>query len=100
MSKHTPGPWVAVNEGTKAEPMMTVKAARISGQPPRHCVAICATGDSVQEMEDANAALIAAAPDMYEALKAFHPSQIKAQGDLARAWETARAAIAKAEGRS
>lgn len=57
----TPGPWFAVNDGTEDEPMMSVKAARIAGRKPQHVVAICATGDSPQRMEDANAALIAAA---------------------------------------
>lgn len=68
-SKATPGPWFVVNDGTDDEPMMSVKAARIAGQKPRHVVAICATGDSPQEMENANARLIAAAPDMLEALR-------------------------------
>ena len=38
--------------------MWSVMAARIAGQKPRHEVAICATGDSPQEMETANAAFI------------------------------------------
>lgn len=63
--KWTPGPWFAVNDGSAAEPMMMVKAARIAGRPPRHEVAIVATGDSPQEMENANARLIAACPTMY-----------------------------------
>ena len=62
--QHTPGPWFAVNTGTDEEPMMVVRAARIAGQEPRHEVAICCTGDSPQEMENANAALIASAPDL------------------------------------
>jgi hypothetical protein len=49
---------------------------------------------------DSEAGLIAAAPDLLEALRGFHPSQIKAPGELARAWEVAKAAIAKAEGRA
>lgn len=68
-SKHTPGPWHAVNIGSDEEPMMQVMASRIAGQPPRHCVAIAATGDSPQWMEGANARLIAAAPEMLEALE-------------------------------
>ena len=48
--------------------MMSVMAERISGRGPSHEVAMCATGDSPQEMEDANARLIAAAPELYEAL--------------------------------
>ena len=67
--KWTPGPWFAVNDGSAAEPMMMVKAARIAGRPPRHEVAIVATGDSPQEMENANARLIAAAPDLVAALR-------------------------------
>jgi len=70
-TKFTPGPWFAVNCGTKKEPMMSVKAARIAGQPPLHEVAICATGDSPQEMENANAHLIAAAPEIFASLSAM-----------------------------
>jgi hypothetical protein len=98
-TKFTPGPWSAVNVGTKDEPMMSVKASRISGRQLRHEVAICATGDSPQEMENANAHLIAAAPELYEALDALFggvddgkitvtPSKI----------HSARAALAKARG--
>lgn len=56
----TPGPWFAVNDGTRGEPFMNVKAERIGGRGPTHEVAICATGDSPQSMETANARLIAA----------------------------------------
>ena len=49
---------------------------------------------------ESTAQLIAAAPDLLEALRGFHPSQIKTPGELTRAWEVARAAIAKAEGRA
>lgn len=118
MSAHTPGPWVVVNDGTDDEPMMTVKAARIAGRPPRHCVAICATGDSPQEMENANARLIAAAPDILEALRkaddllGFHEGSAKPEfegarptvringEDHAELLAVLRAAIAKAEGRT
>lgn len=64
---HTPGPWFAVNCGTADEPMYSVKAARIKGKEPRHEVCICATGDSPQEMETANARLISATPDLLDA---------------------------------
>lgn len=108
-SAHTPGPWAAVNRGSAKEPMMSVMAARIAGQPPRHEVAICATGDSPQEMENANARLIAAAPDLLEALTALvriddHHKQMRAAiyapgSDTDKAYRAARAAIAKAEGK-
>ena len=51
----TPGQWFAVNDGNRTEPFMNVKAERISGRGPTHEVAICATGDSPQSMETANA---------------------------------------------
>ena len=56
----TPGQWFAVNDGNRTEPFMNVKAERISGRGPTHEVAICATGDSPQSMETANARYIAA----------------------------------------
>jgi len=56
----TPGQWFAVNDGNRTEPFMNVKAERISGRGPTHEVAICATGDSPQSMETANARHIAA----------------------------------------
>ena len=69
-AQHTPTPWFAVNGGTAKEPMWSVKAARIAGQKPRHEVAICATGDSPQEMETANAAFIVAAVNSHATLTA------------------------------
>lgn len=97
MSKHTPGPWFVVDRGSKGNPMMSVMAERIRGKGPSHEVAICATGDSPQEMEDANARLIAAAPELLAALHAvvcqpgFEPDEPYGVQVLA--------AIAKAEGR-
>ena len=82
--KFTPGPWFAINDGTKNEPMRSVKAARIAGQKPRHEVAICATGDSPQEMENANAYLIATAPELYAELARIDPTNpvlAKARGE-------------------
>lgn len=100
--KHTPGPWFAVNDGTADEPMMSVKAARIAGQKPGHVVAICATGDSPQPMENANAWLIAAAPDLLAALQRLDRIErgLEAWHEDARAeaWQQARAAMAKAMG--
>lgn len=59
-ARPTPGQWFAVNDGNRTEPFMNVKAERISGRGPTHEVAICATGDSPQSMETANARYIAA----------------------------------------
>lgn len=102
MSTFTPGPWFVVNDGTEDEPMLSVKAARISGRPPNHEVALCATGDSPQEMENANANLIATAPDLLEALEklsGYFPTIPPSDGVIPNALIlAARAAIAKARG--
>lgn len=65
---HTPTPWVAVNRGTAKEPMWSVMAARIAGRKPGHEVAICATGDSPQDMETANCAYIVLAVNSHARL--------------------------------
>jgi len=67
MANHTPGPWFPINIGTHEEPMMSVRAAPILGGRAFE-VAICATGDVTQEAEDANTHLIAAAPELLDAL--------------------------------
>jgi hypothetical protein len=112
MSKHTPGPWwlsparnaLGVVLGGPARPMH--HGGTTVGQIASAC--------SQEWMEpgelEANAALIAAAPDLLEALKAFTDAQeskrdaignaaiAAAIGDLVLAEEKARSAIAKAEG--
>lgn len=98
----TPGPWHPINIGSKSEPMMSVKAARISGAPPKHEVAICATGDSPQEMENANAALIAAArtalPALLEALEAAEAMVSALNGDVTELGQRLEAAEERERG--
>ena len=90
MSKHTPGPWVTGN-GTRAETSVYAEIKDIFvkiawcdatlGYP--HCVA--------------NARLIAAAPDLLDALKNLENDD----GSIpAHAWELVQSAIAKAEGKA
>lgn len=97
MSKHTPGPWTAID--TSWEQSVISDA---SGR----CVAIVYLDGNVQEetqdelepIKNANARLIAAAPTMLEALEAiadFAPGY----GDVCEIIaQRARAAIAKATG--
>jgi hypothetical protein len=92
MSKttHTPGPWDLVPIDTKHGESLAVESANgtlitydlpnVHGHPELM----------------ANAKLLAAAPEMLEALQGFHPTLCKTKGDLTRAWETAKATIAKA----
>jgi len=93
MTKHTPGPWAVADVGE---------------------VVVCATGRTLcdvyssfgtgEEQADADARLIAAAPDLLAALEAFveaeHAASIgwRAFGMYVDAVDAAKAAIAKARG--
>ena len=89
MSKHTPGPWEIHEENTILGPKLDEKAVWL-----RPIVLQSKTG-----IKPENARLIAAAPDLLEALITLNdacrtPSQIGVLHGL----ELARAAIAKAKG--
>lgn len=105
-AKHTPGPWYP--HYAKADHCLS---SSVWGQEPGNQVAVIG-GKSLETM-NANASLIAAAPAMYEALKALHsvldqrmPDGRTLNQHLSReVFEcfygpaiAARAAIAKAEG--
>ena len=89
-TKHTPGPWTTDSK----ERTDTARYIMAAARPFPHTIARI---DLVNRAEDeANAALIAAAPEMYEALRDL--LAVKPNSD-APEWVAARAAIAKAEGR-
>jgi len=89
-TKHTPGPWITDSK----ERTDTARYIMAAARPFPHTIARI---DLVNRAEDeANAALIAAAPEMYEALRDL--LAVKPNSD-APEWVAARAAIAKAEGR-
>ena len=93
-TQHTPGPWTIRTE-RRTRLVCDEHGNQISAIRPvkRYGVA----GDDA-----ANARLIAAAPTMYEALKALVESldwESKRSGTTYAGHEDARAAIAKAEGR-
>jgi type VI protein secretion system component VasF len=82
MHKHTPGPWTLIDDYGRFD----VDSARhnvcsVSNHDPRH---------------EANARLIAAAPELLAALKELCSAPNKKRPE--RVWEEARAAIVKAEG--
>lgn len=90
---HTPGIWWA-EPHTKTETL--VMAAVDGGQ---EVVARVQSTGYAGEM-DANARLIAAAPDLLEALKRLtRDMETPRTRKATEAWDAARAAIAKAEGR-
>ena len=90
-AKHTPGPWNAFN---------SIKAIGVGSE--RSDVAWvrfeeCGLRDTArsQEEDEANARLIAAAPDLLDALQVMLDA---AQHDITQECDIARAAIAKAIG--
>ena len=90
MSGFTPGPWVVISDDGVYE----VDAdAGMSG-----CQPICRMGN-VFTAKAANARLIAAAPDLYEALCALRECIMETRGpDANNAVRAADAALAKARG--
>lgn len=101
MTKHTPGPWV-VHEGDEID-IRSANPADLAQAPIYYCIAENIGGhvhgenfDDYSEVE-ANARLIAAAPELLEALESFPGFLCGTEsGD---AWiEQMRAAIAKARG--
>jgi hypothetical protein len=86
-TQYTPGPWQVSSLGNVMK--SGCKIATIE-QMPGNC----------ESERMANAQLISACTDMFQALEGFHPNNCKSKGDLARAWEAARNAIAKAKGKA
>src|SRR6185369_3221808 len=98
MSKHTPGPWKAVNQ--------TTSTILKQDSPQGRYLFSLKEYPGIPESE-ANARLIAAAPDLAEAVRellATHPAAYREPGKIDNrtdnAVKIARAAIAKAEGAS
>ena len=67
-AKFTPGPWQTINMSWEYSVIIDEDAARIAQVFIRDEVDE-ETQDKFEEIKDANANLIAAAPDMYEALE-------------------------------
>ncbi len=90
--KHTTGPWF-----TKREGFSTVYVEARLRQGVIQEVAACGSTEAGQEQQEANARLIAAAPELLEALEmAMEIGDQCSRGFLGKFQEKARAAIAKA----
>jgi hypothetical protein len=96
-AQHTPGPWVVVAGNQRRAVRVCAKSETIS----------VATVHSLTD-QDANARLIAAAPDMLAALREYDAYMSRFYRDTdggpmsepnRASWKAARAAIARAEGR-
>jgi len=104
MSAHTPGPWaVRLREGRVGERLQLAIVAPRHGELYQLAVLSCVSLDE----GDANARLIAAAPELLAALRGIVDAEdaymretgIKPDDPITDALGPARAAIAKAEGR-
>ena len=96
MSKHTPGPWH--EDGTDEfgdKAIIPVKGGM--------AVAVVVTNGQLKEVAEANAHLIAAAPDLYETLKAIRNLAQRCPADELRGFDEiavmAEAALARVEGK-
>ena len=100
MSKHTPGPWMWDCDVIKNDPLERVRYRVVArGKTVTQCYY-----SSSDESAQHDARLIAAAPDLLEALREYRAAILFAQDKQAlmsaikSADDKARAAIAKAEG--
>lgn len=92
MSKHTPGPWTAVSDPLHFHSLTTIIAGNVVRGIPQVRIDVGGKAD-IGELEE-NARLIAAAPDLLEALEEIVRKDLLAGTIL----NDARAAIAKARG--
>lgn len=90
--KFTPGPWVAHTD--VEDPIITSLGAPYEPQ-----IAVISSGDPIAETQ-ANAALIAAAPDLYETLKMAEATLdvVGVHFNLLETLKTIRSVLAKARG--
>ena len=101
MSTHTPGPWLVQAGDEWADGIVTLEGHNENGTPMYWTVA---SYNRRRDEADANARLIAAAPELLEALQAliaeYEPNLKAFATDAPRKakWEAACAAIAKAAG--
>ena len=109
MRAHTPGPWIVDGESKNDHQAFIIEQDRGEERGPKICWTATRGYDTEQDRpaisaeDEANAHLIAAAPDLLVALKQCIPL-IEAHANAALGegltLQVARAAIAKAEGRN
>lgn len=92
MNKHTPGPWDYSWNGHYFD-IGILRDCSVVPIFPQTCMGVCAA-------QEANARLIAAAPELLEALTRLRDAYVGKYNDSIKAicWEQAQDAIAKAEG--
>lgn len=99
MSKHTPGPWSVYEVKSEYERRNFDRSFGSISQKTGNPIHLGRVYNVIGVDIDANAHLIAAAPDMLEALELCENALVTgAQNDAAEALEAALGALAKARG--
>lgn len=98
MSKHTPGPWEYLTETTYAEDYPYSVGHKVKVGQELLTVGCHGYGWEPGEEMAANAQLIAAAPELYEACKEFVRKCECGEARSHRSYAQMKAALAKAEG--
>lgn len=100
MNKHTPGPWDIHFDRQDNEIYGKITGATITVEPNTAIARVCGIDTNEHDERLANARLIAAAPELLEALREIMRECDENHSVLAkaRAYSIARAAIAKATG--
>lgn len=97
-AKFTPGPWESKEVPTQCGRAFRIGAGAMLEPGPKGCCIIYDDYGCGSNERKANAQLISAAPDLYEALRAILDAD--PDGLSGEHYTLGRAAIAKAEGRS
>lgn len=95
-AKRTPGPWTV----GKQQPFMAYGSREVVAAANALVAVVWNGWSGKQEVADANAALIAAAPDMLEALQWIASCECEDENDNSHLYDKAREAIRKATGES
>lgn len=93
MSKHTPGPWVFLEQGD-------ANAYAILTHNNRWVIAFSQNGELWTDEQHANTRLIAAAPEMYDICKTFVERVEKGEVRSKKTYAAMKAVLNKIEGKS
>ena len=100
-TQHTPGPWrIGYYRPADGDEALAVWSESIKEGEKGHPVCLVSTVKKMDERDEANARLIAAAPELLEACKELVHSlewEVKRSGTTYFGFEAAKAAIKKAE---
>jgi len=99
MSKHTPGPWKVIRRGPcgPAQESFWIGYGETEWRGPGSIVQVVAEGSARKDVVEANARLIAAAPELLQALLELREIVLDSYGTCNQL-DRANAAIAKAAG--